>query len=172
MKKVLLLLICVAGMAIFFGCANNIQSEKTVGATETTQTVEPETAAFWEETEPLSIHIGSTWGSKKTYSITKDAITVSIQDFDGESGVVGIYRLSAEEADQIGELAQSIDMDQKAFSDESITADGLVVTVYMNEKSLIFNYRERSTWTPAQSDDALKFVQYVVSISDQTVSDE
>ena len=131
MKKVLLLLICVAGMTIFFGCANNIQSEKTVGATETTQTVEPETAAFWEETEPLSICIGSTWGSKKTYSITKDAITVSIQDFDGESGVVGIYRLSAEEADQIGELAQSIDMDQKSFSDESITADGLVVTVYM-----------------------------------------
>ena len=164
MKKVLLLLICVAGMAIFFGCANNIQSEKTVGATETTQTVEPETAAFWEETEPLSIHIGSTWGSKKTYSITKDAITVSIQDFDGESGV--------EEADQIGELAQSIDMDQKSFSDESITADGLVVTVYMNGKSLIFNYRERSTWVPAQSDDALKFVQYVVSISDQTVSNE
>ena len=75
----------------FKTCANNIQSEKTVGATETTQTVEPETAAFWEETEPLSIHIGSTWGSKKTYSITKDAITVSIQDFDGESGVVGIY---------------------------------------------------------------------------------
>lgn len=94
MKKVLLLLICVAGMAIFFGCANNIQSEKIVGATETTQTVEPETAAFWEETEPLSIRIGSTWGSKKTYSITKDTITVSIQDFNGESGVVGIYRLS------------------------------------------------------------------------------
>ena len=86
--------------------------------------------------------------------------------------MVGIYRLSAEEADQIGELAQSIDMDQKSFSDELITADGLVVTVYMNGKSLIFNYRERSTWVPAQSDDALKFVQYVVSISDQTVSNE
>ena len=71
LKKVLLLLICVAGMAIFFGCANNIQSEKTVGATETTQTVEPETAAFWEETEPLSIHIGSTWGSKKLTRLQK-----------------------------------------------------------------------------------------------------
>ena len=168
MKKILPLLLCAAVMAMLFGCAEQPQTGITAVVA---QTAEPETGAFSEDVS-LSVVIGSTWCGQRTYRLTADSIAVSARAFGGETTEVGTYPLPAEAFAQIQALAQAVDMNQAAYADEPLVADGLTATIYRNEKSICVNYREQNRWLPRPSDDALKLVQYIVSVSDRTAFNE